>query len=275
MSKIIPILKWAGGKRQLLPEIIPLIPNSYETYYEPFVGAGAVLFELQPLKAVINDMNAELMNVYQVIKESPEQLINRLQEYSDKHCKELFYATRALDHDIEKFKRMSSVDKAARTIYLNRTCFNGLYRVNKAGYFNTPIGRNSTITILNKEGIIAIHEYLVTNEISFMTGDYHDAIRSAGEKDFVFLDPPYYPMNKDSFVRYDSGSFGPEEQHELKLLCDELTEKGVRFMQTNSCCDEIRSLYNSYVQYEVDARRCINARVDGRRGKEIIICNYQ
>ena len=274
MSKTSPILKWAGGKRQLLPHILPLVPEKFSRYYEPFLGAGAMLFELQPKKAVVNDTNTELINVYQMIKDSPEDLIALLKKYEKKHNKDFYYKIRDIDRNEKKFNKLSDIEKAARTIYLNRTCYNGLYRVNKSGYFNTPIGTNSSIQIVNEEGILAISDYLNANEIVLMNGDYKSSISKVTKRDFVFLDPPYYPTTRDYFLRYDRDYFGVEAQEELKKVCDKLTKKDIRFIQTNSDCPEIRELYAGYRQIKVDVRRCINAKPDGRRGKELIICNY-
>lgn len=274
MSKIIPILKWAGGKRQLLPYILPLIPEKIGRYYEPFLGAGAVLFELQPWKAVVNDTNTELINVYTTIKNNPEELIALLKKYEKKHSPDFYYKTRDVDRDEKRFAKLSAVEKATRTIYLNRTCYNGLYRVNKSGFFNTPIGHNSSIQIVNAEGILAISEYLNNNEVTLLNGDYKAALSKVTKRDFVFLDPPYYPTTRDYFLRYDRDYFGIESQQELKEICDKLTKKGIKFIQTNSDCPEIRELYSNYKQFQVDVRRSINAKPNGRKGKEIIICNY-
>lgn len=274
MSKLTPILKWAGGKRQLLHAITPLVPQEYNCYYEPFLGAGAVLLDLQPKRAIINDTNVELINVYNVIKQQPNELIQILKEYEEHHCEELFYSIRNIDRDENSFLKLSSLQKAARTIYLNRTCYNGLYRVNRKGYFNTPIGRNSSIQILNSKGILGISEYLNKAEIEIMSGDYRKVLEMATSKDFIFLDPPYYPTNKNSFLRYDMSPFGIQEQMNLKEVCDQLNDQGVRFIETNSDCEEIRTLYSEYRLIEVDVRRCINANVKDRRGKELIICNY-
>lgn len=273
MSRIAPILKWAGGKRQLLPQLLPLIPSSYNRYFEPFVGAGALLFALEPSKAVINDANSELMNVYQVIKTSPELLIEILKKYEKKHDKEFYYYIRNIDRDRKKFEKKSDVEKAARTIYLNRTCYNGLYRVNKSGFFNTPIGRNTSIQIVNEKGILNISNYLNTAKVKMMNTDYKKVLSTAKEGDFVFLDPPYYPTNKDSFLRYDSNPFNETEQIKLKEQCDRLAKKGITFIETNSDCDEIRELYSNYNQIQVDVRRSINAIADKRRGTELIITN--
>ncbi len=274
MSRIIPVLKWAGGKRQLLPHILPLIPKNYSKYYEPFIGAGAVLFELQPQKAVVNDTNTELMNVYQTIKDQPNDLIDLLKKYEKKHSADFYYKIRNIDRNSKRFDRLSELEKAARTIYLNRTCYNGLYRVNKSGHFNTPIGHNSSIQIVNEDGILNISHYLNTNDVVLLNGNYKDALKKTTKRDFVFLDPPYYPTNRDYFLRYDRDFFGVDEQEGLKDICDKMTKKGIRFIQTNSDCPQIRELYSDYRQIEVDVRRCINAKPDGRRGKELIICNY-
>lgn len=274
MSKISPILKWAGGKRQLLSEIIPLVPSSFDAYYEPFVGAGAVLLALQPQKAIVNDANTELITVYEVIRDNPSELIDLLKQHEAKHNKEHYYLIRDLDRHEDAFSSLDKITKAARTIYLNRTCFNGLYRVNQKGYFNTPMGRNTSIQIVNEVGIQKISQYLNSANITFLNSDYHFALETVSSGDFVFLDPPYFPTSRDSFVRYDMSPFGIEEQHELKKVCDQLTQKGIRFIETNSDCDEIRELYSDYQLIEIDVRRSINARVDGRRGKELIILNY-
>lgn len=274
MYNLIPILKWAGGKRQLLDLILPLIPSDYNRYYEPFVGAGAVLFGLQPSKAVINDTNAELINVYRVIKTNPEDLIAFLIKHEKAHCKEYYYFVRDLDRNKDLFEHTSTVEKAARTIYLNRTCYNGLYRVNRHGYFNTPIGHFSSIQIVNAEGILGISEYLRNNKIKILNGDYRLALKGITSRDFVFFDPPYYPMNRDSFLRYQPNRFDDQEQKDLKIVCDKLTKKGVRLIQTNSDCEEIRDLYSDYYILEVDVRRSINSQAENRKGKELIIRNY-
>ncbi len=269
-----PILKWAGGKRQLLTHILPLIPNDYHRYYEPFLGAGAVLFELQPTRAIINDANTELINVYKIVKEQPEELILILEEHNRLHNRNYYYQIRNIDRIPDEYNRLSDVEKAARTVYLNRTCYNGLYRVNRLGWFNTPIGHNTTIQIVNADGIREISEYLNNNAIRVLNEDYTNALRWIRRTDFVFIDPPYYPIDRDSFLRYDINLFGIERQEELKRYCDRLTERGVRFIQTNSCCDRIRELYNNYRIIEVDVHRFINARADGRRNREVIILNY-
>jgi len=269
-----PILKWAGGKRQLLSEILPLIPNNINRYYEPFLGAGAVLLELEPSRAIVNDINSELINVYYVIRDNPEALIELLFHYNSNHSRELYYETRNLDRDVNAFNQLSNIEKAARTVYLNRTCFNGLYRVNRHGQFNTPMGHNSSIQIVNPEGIRSISTYLNNNDIQILNTDYRSASRWMRRNDFIFLDPPYYPIRPDSFVRYDASVFNINEQVELKLFCDSLNGRGIRFLQTNSDCIEVRELYNNYNLLTVNVQRSINANADDRHATELIITNY-
>ena len=189
---IAPIVKWAGGKRRLLDRILPLIPE-YETYYEPFLGGGAVFFALQPEKAVINDSNGDLMDIYRVIKESPEELIALLQEHAEKDSKDYYYVIRALDRDFEAYESLTDVERAARFLYLNKTCFNGLFRVNRSGEFNVPYGRYKNPEIVAPEGIRAISTYLNSAKIRMLSQDYREvfrgiadgaekAVRQAGQK---------------------------------------------------------------------------------------------
>ena len=175
-EKLSPVLKWGGGKRQLLDTILPLIPP-HTRYYEPFVGGAAVLLGLRPEYAVINDFNAELINSYKVIRDNPEELIKLLQEHKEKNSVDYFYEVRAWDRDSAIYDGMTDAEKAARTIYLNRTCFNGLYRVNKQGFFNTPCGKYKNPEIVNADRIRAIHEYLAGNRIDIRCGDYKNALK--------------------------------------------------------------------------------------------------
>lgn len=183
-----PILKWVGGKRQLLDSILPLIPE-YTTYYEPFVGGGAVFFHTQPKKAVINDSNGELINIYKMIKEQPEELIAILAKHRDENCQEYFYGIRSLDRERESYRQMSPVEKAARIIYLNKTCYNGLFRVNRAGEFNSPWGRYKNPNIVNETTIRAMSRYLNQSKITILCGDYREALKGIRKGAFVYLDP--------------------------------------------------------------------------------------
>ena len=206
-----PILKWVGGKRQLLSSIRPLVPQEYDTYYEPFIGGGAVLFDLQPEKAVINDSNTELINVYECIRDHPADLVKLLKEHAVNNSSEYFYEIRSQDRE-RGYAQRPAQERAARIIYLNKTCYNGLYRVNSAGQFNTPYGRYAHPNIVNKELIEAMSTYL-QGQITILNEDYQTALAAADEHSFVYLDPPYMPISSSAyFTGYTEGGFGYEEQ---------------------------------------------------------------
>lgn len=271
-----PILKWVGGKRQLLGHITPLIPKC-STYYEPFIGGGAVLFYTQPKKAIINDSNIELINVYQVIKNNPEELINKLIKYKEQNCEDYFYEIRALDRDSDAFAEMSEVDRAARIIYLNKTCYNGLFRVNSSGEFNAPWGKYKNPNITNETTINAINKYLNKANVIIKCGDYREALEGIRKGVFVYLDPPYMPISSSSsFTGYTAAGFGEKEQIALKEQCDLLNERGVKFLLSNSSCKFIEDLYADYTVTKVGAKRSINAKSD-KRGEvdEVLVRNYE
>lgn len=270
-----PFLKWAGGKRQLLSKIREFIPRKYKTYFEPFVGAGALLFELQPKIALINDANEELVNCYKIIKNHPTQLIATARAYpiNAKH----FYYLRSQDRD-PGLSTLSRVERAARIIYLNKTCFNGLFRVNSQGQFNVPFGRYADPTIVNDVVIKAVSRYLNQMNVQISNDDFAYALNGAGRGDFIYLDPPYDPLSDtSSFTGYNLNSFGRKEQHRLKEVCDDLHRRGCKVLLSNSATPFIRNLYCDKSQYtvvEVSASRNINSVATGR-GKisELLIFN--
>ncbi|MEG0157605.1 MAG: DNA adenine methylase [Anaerovoracaceae bacterium] len=270
-----PVLKWVGGKRQLLDNIVPQIPK-YSTYCEPFIGGGAVLFAEQPKKAIINDSNEELINVYRVIKESPEALIQKLSQHKKENCEQYFYHIRALDRQPE-YRQLSDMERAARILYLNKTCFNGLFRVNSSGEFNSPWGKYKNPNITNEESILAMSKYLNKKNIKILCGDYKKALKGLRKGAFVYLDPPYMPISStSSFTGYTVGGFAGEEQEVLKQQCDLLNKKGIKFLLSNSSCDFIEDLYRDYIIEKVSAKRVVNARSD-RRGavSEVLVRNYE
>ncbi len=271
-----PILKWVGGKRQLLDQIVPLIPE-HTTYYEPFVGGGAVLFHTQPKRAVINDSNEELINIYQVIKEQPEELIRLLDHHKENNSQEYFYEIRSLDRSRETYAGITPVERAARIIYLNKTCYNGLFRVNRAGEFNAPWGRYKNPNITNETTIRAISGYLNRAKVTVLCGDYREALKGIRKGSFVYLDPPYMPLSSSSsFTGYTAEGFGPQQQIELKRQCDLLDKRGIRFLLSNSCCDFIEDLYRDYIVERVSAKRAINAKADKRGAiDEVLVRNYE
>ncbi len=272
---IAPILKWVGGKRQLLDQIMPLIPKNCSTYVEPFLGGGAVFFELQPKKAIINDFNEELVNVYLSVRDSCEDLISLLEIHEAKHSEAYYYQIRSLDRD-SGYSRLPPVEKAARILYLNKTCYNGLYRVNAAGQFNTPFGRYKNPSIYDAAAIRAMSKYLQRKSISIRQGDYRLALKGLRKGAFVYLDPPYLPISSSSsFTGYTEGGFSYDQQVELKKECDKLRKKGIAFLQSNSDCKEIRELYRGYEIRTVRAKRSINSNADKRGEINEVLIYYE
>lgn len=277
MSKnklVAPFLKWVGGKRQLMNTITQHIPTQISTYYEPFVGGGAVLFNNQPKKAVISDLNSELINVYKVIKEFPNELIEDLKTH--KNEADYFYETRALDRS-SQYSDLSSIKKASRVIFLNKTCYNGLYRVNNAGEFNSPFGRYKNPNIVNESTIKAVSDYLNTNKIEILNSDYEEALKNIRKGSFVYFDPPYAPLSKSSnFTGYNQGGFDMQDQVRLRDLCDKLNKKGIKFLLSNSDTPLISELYKDYKITLVKANRSINSNAK-KRGEinEVLIKNYE
>ena len=272
---IAPFLKWVGGKRQLMSAITPLLPDDFDQlkYYEPFVGGGAVLFHLQPQKAVINDFNKELVNVYKVIKNAPQALIENLKIHENRE--DYFYAVREWDRKT-LYDKLSDVTKASRILFLNKTCFNGLYRVNSSGEYNAPFGRYKNPNIVNEKTILAVSEYLNTNDIEIRNGDFEDALKYIKKDSFVYFDPPYDPVSKSAnFTGYVQGGFDHFAQKRLRNVCNKLTKKGVKFLLSNSATPLIEDLYKNYNISYAKAKRAINSDAK-KRGpiNEVLIRNY-
>lgn len=272
---VVPFVKWVGGKRQLLLEIEPLLPKRITSYFEPFVGGGALLFYLQPSKAYINDLNEELINLYKVIKDYPLELIEDLRKHEN--TASYFYHIRGLDRNHDEYGKLSIIEKASRIIYLNKTCYNGLYRVNNAGEFNSPFGRYKNPNIVNEITIKAVSYYLNNADIQMQCGDFSNALNEAGRDSFVYFDPPYDPISdSSSFTGYTQGGFNRDDQIRLKEFCDELSQKGVKFLLSNSKTDFIEDLYKDYQIIETRASRQINSDAE-KRGvvPEVMIRNYE
>ncbi|HEY8344057.1 MAG TPA: DNA adenine methylase [Bacillota bacterium] len=268
-----PFLKWAGGKRQLLPAIKSYVPRQYSVYHEPFVGAGAVLFALQPAKAVINDINTELINCYRVLKEAPEELMRDLAQHKNEAG--YYYEVRDLDRKPE-FKSLSAVQRASRIIFLNKTCYNGLFRVNSAGHFNVPFGRYKNPKILDTQGLKSVSRYLNENEVEILNTDFAEAVSKARKGDFVYFDPPYDPVSDtSSFTGYALNGFGRDEQRRLRQVFAELDKRGCFVLLSNSATEFIYDLYQDYKIVTVTANRPINSKASGR-GKinEVLVMNY-
>ena len=278
MSKIdlaSPVLKWVGGKRQLLDRLTPLFPKTYTNYCEPFIGGGAVLFSLQPKNAVINDINSELIGVYNTIKNDVDALIERLTEFEN--TKDCFYDVRSWDRDATIYNQLTDIDKAARVIFLNKTCYNGLYRVNSAGEFNTPFGRYKNPNIVNESTLRAVNEYFNTANVKILNGSYLNAVKGLPKGSFVYLDPPYDPISVTaSFTGYNAGGFSQADQIELRDCCRQLDAEGIKFMLSNSATEFIQDIYQDFNITIVPAKRAINS-IGSKRGfvDEVVVRNYE
>ena len=274
MSELKPFLKWIGGKRQLLPIIKQYIPKEYNTYFEPFVGAGAVLFELQPKTSVINDLNEELINCYIQIKQNPWFIVEYLKQFSQDYSEQHYYQIRNIDRD-DNWSDYSAPFRAARMIYLNKTGFNGLYRVNKQGYFNVPYGKHSNY-MPDIETIMQVSQYLKNNNVKFNNIDFELAVKQADKNDFVYFDSPYDIISDTAnFTSYTKEGFTKDDQIRLRDCFKELSERGCCCMLSNAGTDFIKDLYKDFTIVDVEATRVLNCKSD-KRGKvpEVLIMNY-
>ena len=284
-----PFVKWAGGKRQILSKINDYVQASIDnnpdyTYIEPFLGGGAVFFSLQPKKAIINDLNEDLINAYKIIKSDDYlELIQRLKKFSNEYHQspdEFYYDVRAWDRTENWMNEHDNVDRAARMIFLNRTCYNGLYRVNSKGQFNTPMGRYRNPLICDETNIKEIHEYLSNpeNHIEIMNGSYEDAIEKAKDGDVIYIDPPYDYEDDDGFTKYQMSGFSFEDFQKLKEKCDKAVDKGAFVIISNNATTKVMKLFEEDPKYKIfydpncfTSLRSINCKGDDRRaGSEVI-----
>ncbi len=271
---VMPVVKWVGGKRQLLPTLTPLLPERFTTYCEPFLGGGAMLFWRQPNQAIVNDINGDLILMYEVIRDSVEELITELETHINES--EHFYEVRDWDRNRDFYNTLTNVQKAARIIYLNKTCYNGLFRVNNAGEFNSPFGNYKNPNIVNAPTLRAVNNYFQKAEITFSSQNYVEVLAEVPRGAFVYLDPPYDPVSDTAnFTGYSRGGFSREDQIQLRECCDELTNRGIKFMLSNSSTDFIREQYAQYNITIVQAKRAINSDAAGRgQVDEVVVRNY-
>ena len=268
-------LKWAGGKLQLIEQFKNLFPHNFRNYYEPFIGSGAVFFyvksKLKPNKVILSDTNEELINCFCVVRDKPSELVELLLNHRKKHSKEHYHSVRSMESNT-----LDSLDRAARLIYLNKTCFNGLYRVNSKGQFNVPFGDYENPSIFDKNVLFQASQLLQGVHLQVMT--FEKVLDFAGKDDFVYFDPPYIPLSKtSSFTRYSKSDFSMMEQKRLSEVFRILDSRGCFVMLSNSDHALTRELYRHYEKNTVivRAKRMINS-VGSRRGgiNEVVVTNY-
>jgi DNA adenine methylase len=265
--KISPFLKWAGGKRWLVERYPQIFPNSFSNYYEPFLGSGAVFFHLKPKAGLLSDVNSELINTYRSLKRSPNSISTKLSDYQDSHSKKFYYSTRNKIEDVNS-------DRAARFLYLNRTCWNGLYRENKKGEFNVPKGTKDKI-LLPTDNFKQISKLL--KGIQLKCQDFELTINLTQENDFIFVDPPYtVSHNNNGFIKYNQTLFSWEDQIRLKHCLDKANQRGVKFLVTNASHACIKTLYKGYRQTNLKRASVLAASQENRKQtEELIITNFQ
>ena len=272
-----PFVKWAGGKTQLLERLHAYMPETYNNYFEPFIGGGSFFLNIAPKKAIINDFNAELVCAYKCFQNDElfESLKNELKKHEVNHSEEYYYQIRSMDKK-ERFLTLPIYVRAARMIYLNKSCFNGLYRVNSKGFFNVPSGRKKKVVTFDEDNFDSLREYFRNNDIMILNGDFEDAVKNAKAGDFVYFDPPYDVIeNKNSFTSYAKNDFGKDEQIRLAKLYKRLSDRGVMVMLSNHNTTFINELYKDFNIHVVNAKRMINSKADGRGDvEEVIITNY-
>lgn len=274
-----PFLKWVGGKRQLLPLLLKKKPKTFNTYHEPFIGGGALFFSLTPHHAVLYDNNAELISLYSVVKNDVEALIEALREHKLRHeadGREYYYSVRDQDRGPD-FSARSAVDRAARFVYLNRTCFNGVYRVNSEGLFNVPYGSYKNPLVCDEANLRACSAAL--QPVVLKQGDFEQILQTAQRGDFVYFDPPYVPLSDTAnFTGYTAAGFDRSMQERLKNVCDQLTDRGVFFMLSNSSAKWVVQTYSEagYKVEKIKATRAVNSKASGRAAteNEVIVRNY-
>ena len=273
MLKAKPFVKWAGGKRSIIDKLIKYSPDEYNTYFEPCVGGGALLYELSPKKAVINDYNKELMNVYECIKDENKfaNMCSELNKHETNHSEEYYYEIRDLDRDKKKFNKLADYKRAARTIYLNKACFNGLYRVNSKNEFNVPSGKKAKVNTYDGPNLGILN----FNDIKLLSTDFEEAVKNAKKGDFIYFDPPY-DSDTSTFNSYTENGFGKEEQKRLAEVFKDLDKRGCYVMLSNYNTKLIKELYKDFNFNYVEAQRNIGASSKNRgKVEEVIITNYK
>jgi DNA adenine methylase len=273
--KTSPFVKWAGGKKQLLSKLKERMPNSYLNYYEPFIGGGALLFDVQPEHAVINDTNSQLLNCYRQLKNNYNNVINEVKMLDSVSCdKERYYIIRD-KYNKKILDNQLDAECAALMIWINKHCFNGLYRVNKKGLFNVPYNNKVNGPSINEDNLRDIGLYLNNYNVDIREGDFEDACVDVKKDDFVYFDSPYVPVTETAnFTDYTKDGFTYEDHVRLSKLYKKLDKKGAKIMLSNNDVPLVYELYGEFNIDRFNVRRAINRNANKRKGKEVIITNY-
>lgn len=268
-----PFVKWLGGKRRVLPELRKFYPSDYKTYYEPFLGGGSVLLDVAPDDAVVSDMNAELINAYKIVKTKPDELLHTLREHEQSHSRDHYLAVRAWDR-VDSFASREDVDRAARFIYLNKTGFNGLHRVNRSNQNNVPFGSYTNPLIVDTVNIPALSNWLNTHHVEFSSESFSAALlKVSGSDNFLYLDPPYIPATATAnFVSYAHEGFGMDKQEQLRDALLELNNANNFILSSNSDTPLTRELYSDFTLIPINVLRSVGKSAASRvKVNELII----
>lgn len=270
-----PFVKWAGGKGQLLDRLVQRMPENYDRYFEPFLGGGALLLGLQPKNAIVNDINKQLLNVYIQLKENADEVVKAIDRLDERECDLDYYLEIRERYNEKIISEILDVETAAMFIWINKHCFNGLYRVNAKGKFNVPWNKNTGKTAYNETNLKQIGDYLKNNNVQILNVDFENAVAEAKEGDFVYFDSPYIPESETAnFTDYTKDGFGYDDHVRLANLFKALDKKGVKVMLSNNDVPLVYKLYEGFNIENTDVQRMINSKVNKRTGKEVIITNY-
>lgn len=276
LKTITPFVKWAGGKSQLADKIWERTPNNFDTYYEPFIGGGAVLFMLRPRKAVISDVNEQLINIYCQLRQDPMEVVKAVNCLDEEPCDKERYLARRNEYNAKIIKKELDAECAAYMIWLNKHCFNGLYRVNGKGLFNVPYNNKQTGKSIDEHNLLNIGYYLQEADITILCADFETACNDVTPDDFVYFDSPYVPVSETaSFTDYTKDGFLLEDHIRLAELYRRLSESGVKCLLSNHDVNLVRELYHNFLIESVDVKRNINSDASKRKGKEVLIRNYE
>lgn len=273
--KLNPFVKWAGGKKQLLPRLMEHVPEHYNRYYEPFIGGGAFLLDLQPQIATINDVNEQLLNVYIQLQTDVEALISMINKLDNVECDKEHYMRMRECYNKKISAGELDIECAALMIWINKHCFNGLYRVNGKGLFNVPYNNKATGSSIDEDNLRAIAHFLLNSDITILHGDFEIACETVRSGDFVYFDSPYIPVSETAnFTDYTKGGFSYKDHKRLASLFHKLNKRGAMIMLSNHNVPLVYELYDGFQIEEISVRRAINSNASKRVGKEVIITNY-